>query len=541
MLGFEAASADPETLIAAILKSPADLLWFGGIGTYVKAAGENNIQVGDPANDMLRVNGEEIRARAIGEGANLGCTQAGRIEFALHNGRINTDFIDNSAGVDCSDKEVNIKIALASAKRDGRLSEPARVKLLAAMTGDVAELVLEDNRLQALALSIARMGGPTSSGSYMRLIDMLEERGQLDRKTEGLVDNEALLRRAADGQGLSRPELAVLHSSAKLALQDAIENSQLPDDPGLETELLAAFPAAMRGKYKRDILRHRLRREIIATRLANRMVNRIGMIHPFELVEEEGATLAQVTSAFVAGEQLFGMAQVWQALETTAMPDAARLLLLRRSASALRLHMADLLRAGAGRNVPSALITELEPGVRQLSEAASELLGGEALAQSRRMAAELAAVGAPQRESAMVAHLSDLDGAVGLAKLARDTKIAAPDLTRAFADVGMRLGLDWVQGTAAHLRPADPWERLLVAGLARDLQQIRLDFLARLAGRKGSSGKPDLLQDVAGWAERHADAVRQFSAMVGRARASVTVAPAMLAQIAGQARNLLAR
>ena len=541
VLGIEADTIDPESLISAILKSPVDLLWFGGIGTYVKAETENNIQVGDPANDALRVNGEEIRAQVIGEGANLGCTQAGRIEFALNNGRINTDFIDNSAGVDCSDKEVNIKIALASAKRDGRLSEAARVKLLAAMTGDVAGLVLEDNRLQALALSIARMGGAAPTGSYLRLIDMLDERGQLDRKTAGLADNEALLRRAADGLGLTRPELAVLLSSAKLALQDAIENSRLPDDPGLETELLAAFPTAMRSKYKRDILGHRLRREIIATRLANRMVNRIGMIHPFELVEEEGATLAQVTSAFVAAEQLFGMAPVWQALETTAMPEAARLLLLRRSASALRLHMADLLRAGAGANLPSRLIVALEPGVRQLSGAAGELLSGEALAQSLRSRGELVAVGAPERQAAMVAHLGDLDGAVGLAKLARDTKIDAPDLTRAFADVGTRLGLDWVQGTAAHMRPADPWERLLVAGLARDLQQIRLDFLGRLAGRKHSARKADLLASVAGWADRHADAVRQFGAMVGRARASLPVSPAMLAQIAGQARNLLAR
>jgi glutamate dehydrogenase len=545
-LGIEVASLDPEALISAILKSPVDLLWFGGIGTYVKAETENNIQVGDPANDALRVNGEEIRAKVIGEGANLGCTQAGRIEFALSGnlgsgGRINTDFIDNSAGVDCSDKEVNIKIALASARRAGRLSEPARVKLLTAMTGDVAELVLEDNRLQALALSIARMGGAASTGSYLRLIDMLEEHGQLDRKTEGLADNEALLRRAADGEGLTRPELAVLLSSAKLALQEAIENSRLPDDPGLESELLAAFPAAMRGRYKRDILSHRLRREIIATRLANRMINRIGVIHPFELVEEEGATLAQVTSAFVAAERLFGMAGVWAALEQTAMPEAARLLLLRRSSSALRSHMADLLRAGAGTNAPSKLVIALNTGVRQLSAAAGDLLGGEALAQSQRLRADLAAIGAPEGEAAMVAHLGDLDGSVGLARLARDTKIDAPGLTLAFADIGTRLGLDWVQGTAAHLRPSDPWDRLLVAGLARDLQQIRLDFLGRLAGRKSVSGKAELLAAVATWAGRHEDAVRQFGAMVGRARASVPVSPAMLAQIAGQARNLLAR
>ncbi len=540
VLGITAESADPETLIAAILKSPVDLLWFGGIGTYVKSSAENNIQVGDPANDVLRINGADIRAQVVGEGANLGCTQAGRIEFALNGGKINTDFIDNSAGVDCSDKEVNIKIALASAQRDGRLTEPARVKLLVSMTDDVAELVLEDNRLQALALSIAQAGGAMATGSYLRLIDMLEERGQLDRKTEGLADSETLLRRAADGPGdvggLARPEIAVLLSCAKLALQEALEDSRLPDDPGLDPELFAAFPLAMRGKFKGDIRAHRLRREIIATRLANRLVNRIGMIHPFELVEEEGASLAQVAAAFAAAEQLFAMDRVWQAIERAAMPETARILLLRRAASALRTQMADLLRAGVGGVQPSRLIAELGSGVSTLSRAADKLLGGEALHQSGRLRAELATAGAPAREAAMVAHLADLDGAVGLARLARETRLPLPVLTRAFADIGSRLGLDWVQATSSQMRPADPWERLLTAGLARDFQQIRLEFLRRIAGRKS-----DPQAEVARWAERQAEAVRQFRAMVSRAQTAAPVTPAMLAQIAGQARNLLSR
>ncbi|WP_374531503.1 NAD-glutamate dehydrogenase domain-containing protein, partial [Novosphingobium sp.] len=195
LLGLEVEAIDPDSLITAILKAQVDLLWFGGIGTYVKASSENNVAVGDPANDALRIDGADVRARVIGEGANLGCTQAGRIEFALKGadgigGRINTDFIDNSAGVDCSDNEVNIKIALASAKRAGRLDEAGRVKLLTAMTDEVAELVLEDNRLQALALSIAEVGGPSATASHLRLIETLESGGHLDRKTEGLADGD---------------------------------------------------------------------------------------------------------------------------------------------------------------------------------------------------------------------------------------------------------------------------------------------------------------------------------------------------------------
>ena len=404
------------------------------------------------------------------------------------------------------------------------------------MTEDVAALVLEDNRLQTLALSVAQSGGPAASASYLRLIDMLEERGQLDRRTEGLADNESLLRRAAEGEGLSRPELAVLLSCAKLALQQAIEDSPLPDDPGLEGELFAAFPPAMRGKFKADIAGHRLRREIIATRIANRMVNRIGMIHPFELVEEEGASLAQVAAAFVVGEQLFGLGPVWQSIEQAASPEQARILLLRRAASALRTHMADLLRAGVGDVEPTLLVAELASGVGQLSQSTGELLGGEARLQSTRLRSELAAIGAPEREAALVAHLAELDGAVGLARLARESRLALPALTHAFSQIGASLGLDWVQGVASRMRPIDPWERLLTAGLARDFQQIRLEFLRRIC-----SSKSDPQAAVAGWVQDHSDTVRQFRAQVARAQTGTPVTPAMLAQIAGQARKLLAR
>jgi glutamate dehydrogenase len=545
-LGIEADSTDPETLIAAILRAPVDLLWFGGIGTYVKAEAENNVQVGDPANDALRVNGTEVRAHVIGEGANLGCTQAGRIEFALHakengGGRLNTDFIDNSAGVDCSDNEVNIKIALASAKRDGRLTEKARVKLLGEMTADVAEIVLEDNRLQALGLSNAEAPGPAATPSYIRVIEMLEERGQLDRKTEGLADNETLARRAADGQGLTRPELAVLLSSAKLALQEALEDSQLPDDPGLTQDLLAAFPPQMRRTFRADILEHRLRREIIATKLANRMINRLGLVHPFELVEQEGATLAQVATGFVAAERLFGMATVWRAIEDAAMPEPARIQLFARAARALRPQIADLLRAGAGEKHPSELVEALKHGIDELAQRAQRMLGQESRAASERLRGELIALGAPERETGAVAHLFDMDGAVGLSSLARDIGVTASALTAAFIDLGTRLGLDWAQASAVRMIPTDTWERLLVAGLARDFQQMRLDFLRRTVSRtaKGKGGEPAAAVDR--WAEAQAPAIRQFRATIARARASVAVSPAILAQLASQARNLLAR
>ena len=544
VLGIDAKVIEPETLISAILRAPVDLMWFGGIGTYVKAPQENNIQVGDPANDGLRVDATEVRARVIGEGANLGVTQAGRIAFSLagakgFGGRINTDFIDNSAGVDCSDNEVNIKIALAAATASGKLAPKKRNTLLAAMTDEVAALVLEDNRLQALALSVAESVGAAATPAYIRLIERLEEVSDFDRRTEGLADGETLSRRAADGQGLTRPELAVLLSSAKLALQSAIEASGLPDDPVLEPVLLARFPSAMRKPYAAAIRGHRLRSEMIATSLSNRMVNRLGMVHPFELAEEEGVGLADVAAAFVVAERLFGLEPLWRELDTADIPEAARLALFDRLAAAVGNLMSDVLRTASGKVAAGAMITELQEGVAALVAGRDELLTDEPRARSRALRDSFVAVGATEALAAKVANLFDFDGAVGLAQGALATGIETKLLTHAFTDIGTLLGLDWAQGTAAYMSPSDVWERLLVSGLARDFQQMRIEFLRRLMRRK--AGAEDPRGAVAAWAERNAQGVAQFRAMIARAQARPPVGAAMLAQIASQARNLLER
>lgn len=538
-LGLDTREIEPEGLISAIIKAPVDLVWFGGIGTYIKGSAENNVQVGDPANDSLRVDASEVRAKVIGEGANLGVTQTARIEFSMHGGRVNTDFIDNSAGVDCSDNEVNIKIALASARRSGKLSDKKRNALLRSMTDEVSALVLEDNRLQALALSIAEAGGAGAVASQLRLIEALEDRGALDRKTEGLADSETLSRRVSDGIGLTRPELAVLLSSAKLVLQDAIEQTSLPDDPSLLDSLLNYFPTPMRKAYKAEIETHQLRREIIATKLANRVVNRLGIVHPFELSEEEGVGLGDVCAAFVSAEHLFKAGDLWTRLETGKMPENARILLFRHVAGVMRSQMADLIRAGASVTPPSEMIAMLGQGVVELSQDNEGLLTAETRNQTDKLLEELTSSGAPEAIAREVAHFHNLDGSVGLAALSLSAGIKARQLTAAFTNLGERLGLDWAQGSAAMSNPSDVWERLLVAGLSRDFQQMRLDFLRRLSRRKGA--KQDPKGAVSAWANEHDAAVRQFRAMIRRAQSQAVVAPAMLAQIASQARNLLGR
>jgi glutamate dehydrogenase len=534
VLAITETDLDPSALIAAILKSPADLIWFGGIGTYIKSAGEPNGAVGDPANDAHRVNAEDVSARVIGEGANLGVTQAARIILSLKGARINTDFIDNSAGVDCSDHEVNIKIALNAEVAGGVLTSPARNTLLASMTDAVADLVLEDNRLQTLALSIAERGGPGEVPSLIRLIETFEANGRLDRAVEGLAGNDVLTRRVQDGHGLTRPELAVLLATAKLALQDAIEHSDVARDAAMLPELLAAFPAAMRhGAHADAIAAHRLRGEIVATKIANRMINRLGIIHPFELAEEEGAALGDIAAAFVIVERLYGLNALWTAIDGGAMSEAARLMLFEQVAEEVRAQMADLLRnAVPGRSLGDA-VAALSGGVAQLDRATGDLIHDEIRAQSNDFAQRLSDAGAPADLVTRVAHLAELDGAIGLAALGGKSGADMAALTHAFSNLGAALGLDWAQGTAMRLSPVDPWERLLIAGLARDFQQMRLEFLAR--------DTADPQAHVAAWLSAQAPRVAQFRSLIDRARVMAAPSPAMLAQIAGQARVLLGR
>ncbi|MGL5838286.1 MAG: NAD-glutamate dehydrogenase [Sphingorhabdus sp.] len=533
LLGLSESAVEPAALMKAILKADVGLMWFGGIGTYLKDASEAHSEVGDPANDALRINAHEVRAKVIGEGANLGVTQAARITFGVRGGRINTDFIDNSAGVDCSDNEVNIKIALNAEMASGKLKLEARNKLLASMTDEVAELVLGDNRMQTLALSIAESGGVGDLPAYVRLMETFESQGRLDRTVEGLLGNDDYLRREGEGHGLTRPELAVLLSTAKLAAQDAAEEGPLAADPAMDSELLAAFPAPMVKAHKAAILTHRLRPQIIATKLANRMINRLGMLHPFELAEEEGCAMGVVAEAFAIAERLFDLPTLWEEIDAAKIPEAARIMLYNQVAVETRAHMADMIRNGQeGRSVGQA-VAAYAPVIEQLSAARKELLTEEAMAQTEAYGEKLAGGGAPPKLAAKLVRMAQLDGAIGLAALATERKADAKELTKAFILLGDALGLGWAQNSAMQMDPKDPWERLLVAGLARDFQAMRLDYLRRQ--------KTMDVGTVQKWIEAQGERVGPFRATIDRARRGGLSTPAMLAQIAGQARTLLGR
>ncbi len=532
LLGIEETSLEPALLMRAILKADVGLIWFGGIGTYIKDSVQSNSEVGDRANDTLRVDAQELRAKAIGEGANLGVTQAGRIAFALAGGRINTDFIDNSAGVDCSDNEVNIKIALNTDMATGKLSNTARVALLAQMTDDVAKLVLEDNRLQTLALSIAEQGGAGDLRAYIRLIETLEATGRLDRQVEGLASNGDLLRRLPEGKGLTRPELAILLSTAKLTAQDAAEETGLAHDPTFEGDLLAAFPVQMVKKHKAAILGHRLRSEIISTKIANRMVNRLGMLLPFELAEEEGCALHHVVEAFAIAEKLLGMAAIWEALDTADMPEAARLEMFHHFSIEMRANMADLIRNGQKKRGAGQAIADYQAPMRILTTHRLGLLPATTLAQSKELGDRMRAQSVPDSLADDLSRMMQMDGAIGLAALSNHSGVDVRQIGKAFFRLGEAFGIDWAQGEAMRLDPEDPWERLLVAGVARDFQTMRLDFLRR---RKAK----DPLADVEKWLENNAQASSGLRVITERAKISLHISAAMLAQVAAKARQLL--
>jgi glutamate dehydrogenase len=534
VIGIDAKTIDPVSLINAILKAPVDLLWFGGIGTYIKASTQSQADVGDPSNDALRVDGADVGAKVVGEGANLGVTQAGRIEFAMRGGRINTDFIDNSAGVDCPDNEVNIKIPLNREMREGRLPVETRNKLLAKMTDEVADLVLEDNRLQSLALSIAESSGAHALPAHVRTIELLEATGRLDRKVEGLESSENLLRRVQENRGLTRPEIAVLLSMSKLALQDSAEKLLLADDRLMEPQLFAAFPTAMRKLHADAIRAHRLRHDILATKVANRLVNRLGPGMAFDLTEEEGSSLRQVIAAFLTAERLLELDVLWSKIEHDQLSENVRIELFSIAAKGVRSHLSDILRSAAGETKVSALTKLFEPGLKSISAAADKLIRSEVRNEAAARRERLLALGASEVVARRLVRLYELDGVFGIAALAARRKYDEILTTRAYTKIGDVLGLDWAQQQVALFVPTDQWERLLTAGLARDFEQLRIEFLSRRRDK-------DPHESVLKWIDAQGPRIDQFRDLVARARTEGKPSASMLAQIASQARILLAR
>jgi len=305
LVGTNETRLTPTELISALLKSPVDLIWNGGIGTYIKSSDETHLDVGDKANDSLRVDGKDLQCKVFGEGGNLGMTQLGRIEFTLNGGACNTDFIDNSAGVDCSDHEVNIKILVDSVVSEGELTEKQRNALLAEMTDDVSKLVLKNNYQQTLALSIAESRIQSSVNEFRRFVDWLEAEGRLNRELEYIPSDQQVVERTAADKYWSRPELSVLICYAKVQVKEALMNSSIADDPFCAQSLFNVFPDVLLERYSKQISQHKLRREIIATQLANAFINELGITALYRLSETTRAPIEDIVKCYVVARNIF--------------------------------------------------------------------------------------------------------------------------------------------------------------------------------------------------------------------------------------------
>ncbi len=509
MLDIDKAQATPQEVMHAILKARVDLLWFGGIGTYIRASTESDGEVGDRANDAIRIAGAEVRAKVIGEGANLGATQRGRIEAARAGVRLNTDAIDNSAGVNTSDVEVNIKIALTTPEHDGRLDQEARNRFLADMTDEVGQLVLRNNYLQSLALSLAERRG-TAQLSLARIqMRRLEQFGRLDRAVEFLPTDAVIGAREQRGEGMTRPELAVLLAYAKLSLYDELLTSGLPDEPYLATELTRYFPAAMRQQFPDAIESHRLRREIISTQLANAMINRCGAGVIARLADETGADAAAIARAYVLTRDAFGLLDLNLAIDRldARLPGATQLALYGAVQETLVNRMIWFLR-----NVDVAApldqqVARFVAGITAVSQAGAELVSDQA--QRRTNIKAWTDGGVPADLAMRIVDLPSLQAAPDGVIIAESSQASVSDAVSTLFRIVDRLGVAQVRQAGHSLKASDRFERLAI-----DRAAERIDLSIRTIAVDVLKGHGKGEEGVEAWHREHADAAAKLRAVL---------------------------
>ena len=481
-LGLHAAASTltPAELMRAVLLAPVDLFYNGGIGTYIKASSESHADCGDRANDAIRVDGKELRCKVVAEGGNLGATQRGRIEFALAGGLINTDAIDNSAGVDCSDHEVNIKILLNGVVAEGEMTVKQRDKLLAEMTDDVAALCLRDNTFQNQVLGVTRERAAHLLDEHGRYMRHLSAAGRLNRRIEFLPSDEVLAERAKAGLGLCGPELAVLLAYSKMALYDAVLASDVPEDAYIATSLSRYFPARLRQPFAGQLQRHPLKREIIATHVVNSMVNRVGPSFVHRLSEETGAAASDIVRAYMGARETFELVPLWEAndalehqidMATQQAVVIACARLLERGAVWL-LHEREALRD------LGATITRFAPGVSEVGHGLEDWMVEDERQALRQQTAELVSRGLPETLARRVARLDAQASGLDIVEVAAERGCAIGDVASVYFGVGGRLRLGWVSQHIAALPADSRWQALARLAMRNELTAVARELSA---------------------------------------------------------------
>jgi glutamate dehydrogenase len=507
VLGIEADRLTPAELIHAILQAPADLLYNGGIGTYVKASTESHAEVGDRANDAIRIDGRQLRCKVVCEGGNLGATQRGRIEAALHGVSLNTDAIDNSGGVDTSDHEVNIKILLGLAMADGEMTEKQRNALLAQMTDDVAGLVLRDNYFQTQCLSVTHRLAPQLVDQEARFIRFLEKAGRLNRAIEYLPGEDEIAARKASGKGLTTPERAVVLAYCKMWLFDEILASDLPEDEWVGTALARYFPAALRACMGAYIPRHPLRREIVATHVLNSMVNRVGATFVHRLTETTGASAPQVVRAFLLAREVFGNLPLWQQTEAldNRVPDEVQ--------AAMLIEEGWLTSRATTWFLRSRRLMEPMTGTIARLKGAVDTLAARLAAEAARspMAQGWIAAGVPEGLAARVASALHLLDALDIAEVAEATQRGFDDVCEVHAAVARHLGLARLRRQIEALPGGSYWPNRAKSALGDELASVQRALAQQVVSQGG--GPTDEL--LAGWTQAHAVSLERAQRLLG--------------------------
>ncbi|EJN18263.1 NAD-glutamate dehydrogenase [Pseudomonas sp. GM80] len=510
----------PTELLNALLKAPVDLLWNGGIGTYVKASTESHADVGDKANDALRVNGNELRCKVVGEGGNLGMTQLGRVEFGLNGGGSNTDFIDNAGGVDCSDHEVNIKILLNEVVQAGDMTDKQRNQLLASMTDEVGNLVLGNNYKQTQALSLAARRAYARIAEYKRLMGDLEGRGKLDRAIEFLPTEEQINERIAEGHGLTRPELSVLISYSKIDLKEQLLGSLVPDDDYLTRDMETAFPPTLVSKFSEAMRRHRLKREIVSTQIANDLVNHMGITFVQRLKESTGMSPANVAGAYVIVRDIFHLPHWFRQIEALDYQVSAD----------VQLELMDeLMRLGrratrwflrARRNEQNAArdVAHFGPHLKELGLKLDELLSGEIRENWQSRYQAYVEAGVPELLARMVAGTSHLYTLLPIIEASDVTGQNPAEVAKAYFAVGSALDITWYLQQISALPVENNWQ-----ALAREAFRDDVDWQQRaitISVLQQGDGTQDVETRLALWMEQHESMISRWRAMLVEIRAA---------------------
>ncbi len=511
MLGLDRDTLSPIDLIRAVLCMQVDLLWNGGIGTYVKSREESHADVGDRANDAVRVDGHQLRCRVVGEGGNLGFSQRGRIEYALTGGRINTDFVDNSGGVDCSDHEVNIKILLNTASKRGGLTLAKRNKMLADMTEDVAALVLRDNYLQSQALSTLELRATKDLFEHAHTIRSLELAGHLDRALEFLPSSEEIDERHRTGRGLARPELAILLAYAKMTLYSRLIDSDVPEDPYLSQELERYFPTLVARRCERYLNKHPLRREIIATATTNSMVNRMGATFARRAQEDTNAEASTIVRAYAIAREAFGMRKTWSDIESLDNKVAAttQYEMMHETARLLRFSTYWLIHHQPGELNIEEQVLRFRRGLTELDDAIPRVLSGSDLTSFEARCEQYRLAQVPEQLSNRMATLVALRSGLDLVAIAEKTKLAMDRAAIIYFGVGTALSLDWLREQIEILGVEGHWQAVARTTLRDNVYELQRILCLQVLKENRRASVTDMLDTWLAQNKTAVEGVRQ--------------------------------